>query len=94
MDILISRYILEELQDSSLFRKYENGSWYPNSDNYRLFLYKYEKNNLSFAKAVDYYHLVKKSDYIFETVMSYDLVNASDCLEHRGKTLLSGYGTI
>ena len=43
MDILISCYILEELQDSSLFRKYENGSWYPNFDNYRLFLHKYEK---------------------------------------------------
>lgn len=94
MDILISRYILEKLQDSSLFRKYENGSWYPNFDKYRLFLHKYEKNNLSFAKTIEHYRLVRKSDHIFETVMSYDLVNVSDCLEHRGKTLLSGYGTI
>ena len=78
MDILISRYILEELQDSSLFRKYENGSWYPNFDKYRLFLHKY-------AKTIEHYRLVKKSDHIFETVMSYDLVNVSDCLEHRGK---------
>ncbi len=94
MEILMSRYILEIEQDASLFRKFLDGSWYPNFDKYRLFLHKQEKNNLSFAKAINRYRLVKSNDQIIETVFSKDLNSVSTYLEKDATLIQSSYGTI
>ncbi len=90
----MSRYILEIKQDASLFRKFLNGSWYPNFDEYRLFLHKQEKNNSNFAKTINRYHLVKANDQVIETVFSKDLDSVSTYLERDATLIQSSYGTI
>jgi len=90
----MSRYILEIEKDTSLFKKYLNGSWYPNFDNYRKFLKKQEKNNNIFAKTIMRYHLIKSHTNIIETVFSKDLDNVSSYLNKDAILIQSGYGTI
>ena len=94
MELLISRYILEIEKDPSLFKKFLNNCWYPNFDKYRLFLHKQEKNNNSFAKTINRYHLVKASDHVIETVSSKELETVSSYLEKEAILIQSGYGTI
>lgn len=94
MEILMSRYILEIQQDTTLFKKFQNGSWYPNFDEYRLFLKKQEKNNNSFSKLISKYHLVKQQDHIVETVFSEELDSIATYLERESIQIKSGYGTI
>lgn len=94
MNILMLRYILEIEKDASLYRKFLNGSWYPNFDKYRMFTKKLEKNNHSFAKTIERYHLVKQSDHLIETVFSKDLDTVSTYLEKEATLIQSGYGTI
>lgn len=93
MEVMMSRYILESEKDSSLFKKFGNG-WFPNIDKYRIFLRKQERNNNSFAKTINRYHLVKSSDHIIETVGSKDLESVSSFLEKDATFIESGYGTI
>lgn len=90
----MSRFILEIKQDASLFKMFENGTWYPNFDEYRLFLHKQEKNNKDFSKTIKRYHLVKPSDRILETVFSSDIDSVSTYLEMKSKTIITSYGTI
>ncbi len=93
MNILMSRYILEVEQDPTLFRKFGNG-WYPNLDQYRLFLKKQQRNNQDFAKLIQRYRLVKKEDHLVETVFSTEIENISDFLERDAIQIPSGYGSI
>lgn len=93
MELLMSRYILEVEKDTSLFNKFGNG-WYPNLDEYRLFLHKQEKNNESFSKLITRYRLVKKEDHIIETVASKDLESISFFLKREATIMQSSYGTI
>ncbi len=93
MNILMIRYILEVEQDPTLLQKYGNG-WYPNLDQYRLFLKKQQKNNQNFAKLIQRYRLVKKEDHLVETIFSSDLESISDFLEKDATKIFSGYGTI
>ena len=94
MSELIKRFILEIKQDPSLFKLFNNGTWYPNIDEYRLFLHKQEKNNRTFANVIKRYHLVKANNSILETVFSDDINNVCTYLEKAGKTLITSYGTI
>lgn len=90
----MKRFILEVKQDPSLFKLFENGIWYPNIDEYRLFIRKQERNNRNFAKAIERYHLVRKKDLILETAFSEDINNVCAYLQNNGKTLITSYGTI
>lgn len=94
MNELMKRFILEVKQDPSLFKLFENGIWYPNIDEYRLFIRKQERNNRNFAKAIERYHLVRKKDLILETAFSEDINNVCAYLQNNGKTLITSYGTI
>ena len=94
MELLMSRYILEIEKDSSLFKKFLNGGWYPNFDEYRMFLRKQEKNNNSFAKTITRYHLVKSTDHVIETVCSKELSSVASFLNKDATIIQSGYGTI
>lgn len=94
MNLLMLRYILEIEKDPSLYKKFLNGSWYPNFDKYRMFLHKLEKNNHSFAKTIQRYHLVRSNDHLIETVFSKDLDTVATYLEKEATLIQSGYGTI
>ncbi len=95
MDVLMTRYILEIMQDSHLIKLYEKGNWYPNFDNYRLFLHKQEKNNQNLAKLIQRYRLVKSKDHLIETVFSHDINSVSFYLDTKDTTLIkTSYGTI
>ncbi len=94
MSTLMSRYILEIKNDPKLLKKFDDGLWYPNFDNYRDFIHKQERNNKVFAKTVNRYNLVRESDYLIETVSSKDLDNVSFFLDRRAMIIESGYGTI
>lgn len=94
MELLMSRYILEIEKDPSLFKKFLNNHWYPNFDKYRTFMHKQERNNNSFAKTINRYHLVKVNDHLIETVSSKELENVSSYLKKEAVLIESGYGTI
>ena len=94
MSILMLRYILEVMKDARLCKLFLNGTWYPNFDSYRQFLKKQEKNNRSFAKTIERYHLVEKEDHLIETIFSKDLDSISTYLERESTLIESGYGTI
>lgn len=94
MSLLMLRYILEIEKDASLYKKFLNGSWYPDFDKYRMFIHKLEKNNCSFAKTVQRYHLIKSNDHLIETVFTKELDTVATYLEKEAAIIQSGYGTI
>ena len=92
--VLISRFILETKKDVRLIKMFENGIWYPNFDEYRMFLHKQERNNNSFSKLIKHYRLVRKNDLLVETVYSKDIKNVSTYLEREAIMIETGYGVI
>lgn len=94
MEVLMTRYILEIMQEPKLIKLYNNGIWYPNFDDYHLYLHKFQKNNENFAKLIQRYRLVKNSDHIIETIFSDDLEKVSSFLKKDAIFIKADYGTI
>ena len=93
MEVLMTRYILEVMQDVDLLKLYGNG-WYPNMDDYAKFFHKQEKNNEYFAKTIERYKLIRSDDCVFESVFSNELKNISDFIDNKSTTLKLGYGSV
>lgn len=96
MNILMLRYTLEILKDGRLYKRFLEGTWYPNFNEYSLFLKKLQRNNYQFANTIKRYHLVKSTDHLIETVFSKDkdIDNVSDFLKRDAILIPSSYGTI
>lgn len=94
MEPIMKRYILEQVKDASLIKKFDLGIWYPNIDEFRFFYTKQEKNNECYSNLINKYNLIKKDDIILESVISVEMNGISDYLNKKSKKLMSGYGTI
>lgn len=88
---LIKMFCVNIKHDYSLYEMFLKGTWYPNFDEYRLFLNKINKNNINFAKTIERYNLVKKNDFILETSLNKEYT-VLDHLNREGKVIESKYG--
>ncbi|MBE6147799.1 MAG: hypothetical protein E7168_05695 [Firmicutes bacterium] len=84
---LIKRFTIEEKGDKRLYDLFMEGIWYPNIDEYRLFLKKIDSRNQEFAKFIEKFQLVKPSDHILETASNLEY-SMSDYLKNENKTVI------
>lgn len=94
MELLLSRYIIEEMKDNRLFKLYSEGKWYPDFTKYKLFINKQERNNKSFAKLIERYHLIKTNDHVVESVFSKEINSITSYLNINGTMIYSNYGNM
>ena len=91
---LLKRFVREVKHDPSLYSYYLKSAVASILNEYLLFLKKQMRNNVSFAKGIRRYHLVKNSDHLLETV-AHDEYSVSSYLEHpNSKILVSSYGKL
>lgn len=91
---LLKRFVREVKHDPSLYSYYLKSAVPSILNEYLLFLKKQMRNNVSFAKGIRRYHLVKNSDHLLETV-AHDEYSVSSYLEHpNSKILVSSYGKL
>lgn len=91
---LLKRFVREVKHDPSLYSYYLKSAVPSILNEYLLFLKKQMRNNVSFAKGIRRYHLVKNSDHLLETVAHAEY-SVSSYLEHpNSKLLVSSYGKL
>lgn len=91
---LLKRFVREVKHDPSLYSYYLRTAIPSILNEYLMFLQKQTKNNISFAKGIRRYHLLKDSDHLLETVI-HDEYSVSSYLEQpNSKILVSPYGKL